>query len=114
AMTSVALAYDDELDDARLGGFIGGRDGAILCSGDMTALVLLRRLQRLGLRVPDDVRLAGVDGDDTGRLFGLTSARFASEALAEAAFATLRAQLAGGEPPRVVPLPFTLLPGDTT
>ncbi len=114
AMTSVTLAYEDELDDARLGGFIGDRDGAILCSGDMTALVLLRRLQRLSLRVPDDVRLAGVDGDDTGRILGLTSARFASEALAEAAFATLREQLAGGEPPRVVPLPFTLLPGDTT
>ncbi len=113
AMTSVAMAYADELDEACLRGFAGQRDGAILCSGDHTALIVLRRLQQLGLRVPDDVRLAGVDGDDTGRLFGLTSARFASEALAEAAFASLRVQLAGGEPARVDPLPFTLLPGDT-
>ena len=61
-------------------------DAAIFCSNDRGAMELWHRMQRLGIAIPRDVKLAGFDGDEYSALIGLTTARFDSEALAELAF----------------------------
>lgn len=76
----------DDLTDAQLKKIAGRAGAAIFCSNDRGAMQIWHRLQRLGISVPGDVKLAGFDGDEYGSLVGLTTARFDSEALAETAF----------------------------
>lgn len=53
-------AVDDLLAD--------GRPDALLCANDLLALGALRRLTELGVRVPHDMLLAGMDDTDLARL----------------------------------------------
>lgn len=75
-----------ELTDAQLKRIAARSGAAIFCSNDRGAMQVWHRLQRLGISVPGDVKLAGFDGDEYSSFVGLTTARFDSEALAEAAF----------------------------
>jgi DNA-binding LacI/PurR family transcriptional regulator len=75
-----------DLTDAQLERIAARSGAAIFCSNDRGAMQIWYRLQRLGIAVPGDVKLAGFDGDEYGALVGLTTARFDSEALAETAF----------------------------
>ena len=85
------------------------RDAAIFCSNDRGAMQLWHRMQRLGLVVPRDVKLAGFDGDEYGALAGLTTALFDSVRLAEMAFDAIvdliengRAEVVAGTVPVVL------------
>jgi DNA-binding LacI/PurR family transcriptional regulator len=107
-LPSVSLCQLDELDDRRLAEFAAQRDGAIFCTNDRGALSVWRRLQRIGARMPDDVRLVGVNGEAFARTIGLTTALFDSEGLARAAYA---AAISGEAPSE--PISFTIAPGET-
>ncbi len=75
-----------DLTDEQLQRIASRPGAAIFGSNDRGAMQIWHRLQRLGIAVPRDAKLAGFDGDENGSLVGLTTARFDSEALAEAAF----------------------------
>ena len=112
SLRKVALADlgDEELARlARLG------NAGIFCSNDRGAMQIWHSLHRLGIRLPDDVKLAGFDGDDYGAVLGLTSAIFDSEALAEKAFECLR-RLMINETDKIGPesIPITVRIGTTT
>jgi DNA-binding LacI/PurR family transcriptional regulator len=78
-----------ELTDDALKELAARGSAAIFCSNDRGAIHVWHRLQRLGISLPGDVKLAGFDGDEYGALVGLTTAVFDSEALAETAFTRL-------------------------
>ncbi len=80
----------DELTDDDLSSVASRGDGAIFCSNDRGAMQVWHRLHRIGISVPEQVKLAGFDGDEYGALVGLTTALFDSEALAEKAFSGLQ------------------------
>jgi LacI family transcriptional regulator len=104
-----------ELTDDSLRAFCHSRDGAIQCSNDGCAFEVWCRLHRLGIGVPQQALLAGFDGDRSGKLIGLTTALFDSEALAEAAFerlmSTLKGETGSGT---AAPVPVQIRPGLTT
>ncbi|MEA5457095.1 LacI family DNA-binding transcriptional regulator [Sinomonas sp. JGH33] len=51
----------------------GGRPTAIFAASDEMAFGAILAARDLGLRVPDDVSIVGIDGHDLGPLFGLTT-----------------------------------------
>ncbi|MBN1672017.1 MAG: LacI family DNA-binding transcriptional regulator [Kiritimatiellae bacterium] len=102
------------LSEGDLREFCANPHGAIFCSNDAGALEIWRRLREAGVSVPDQVRLAGFDGENPGRLIGLTSAVFDWQALARKAFETLCAMLRGRRPGRLIPIPAVLRAGTTT
>jgi LacI family transcriptional regulator len=104
-----------DLTDAHLKR-IAARDGAaIFCSNDRGAMQLWHRLQRLGISVPGDVKLAGFDGDEYGTLVGLTTALFDSEALAETAFDAIQALISNARSTVLdVTVPVVLRTGATS
>lgn len=108
------IAYAD-LSDEQLQ-LIAGRPGAaIFCSNDRGAMQIWHRLQRLGISVPNDVKLAGFDGDEYGSLVGLTTARFDSETLAVTAFERIQELIATGTSDVVSDtVPVTLRTGTTS
>jgi DNA-binding LacI/PurR family transcriptional regulator len=79
----------DELTDEILMKIAARGDAAIFCSNDLGAMQVWHHLHRLGIRVPQDLKLAGFDGDEYGALVGLTTVLFDSEALAQKAFSGL-------------------------
>ncbi|HMJ51910.1 MAG TPA: LacI family DNA-binding transcriptional regulator [Polyangiaceae bacterium] len=79
----------EELTDEDLKKLAARGKAAIFCSNDLGAMQVWHRLHRLGIRVPQDIKLAGFDGDEYGALVGLTTALFDSEALAQKAFSGL-------------------------
>jgi LacI family transcriptional regulator len=114
AATYTAVPYD-RLTDRRLADFARRPGGAIFCSNDGFALQVLHRLNRLGLRVPADVQLAGFDGIPAARWLALTTAAVDTPALARAAFTLLEDQLFGRPLPAFIPpVPVTLVSGATT
>ncbi|MGU7660420.1 substrate-binding domain-containing protein, partial [Escherichia coli] len=64
------------------------RPTAIFAASDEMAIGAVLAARELGLRVPEDVSIIGVDGNDLGRWFGLTTidqfARGQGERAAEA------------------------------
>jgi len=89
--------FADELDDESLARFAGRKHAAIFCSNDFAALQIWHRLQETGIGVPQDVLLAGFDGDRAGSLIDLTTVVFDGAGIARIAFAALAASLAGKE-----------------
>jgi DNA-binding LacI/PurR family transcriptional regulator len=79
----------EELTDEDLKKLAARGKAAIFCSNDLGAMQVWHRLHRLGIPVPQDIKLAGFDGDEYGALVGLTTALFDSEALAQKAFSGL-------------------------
>ena len=104
----------DELTDAKLRAIAGQDRAAIFCSNDHGAMQVWHRLQRLGVSMPGDVKLAGFDGDEYGELVGLTTAVFDSEALAEAAFTRLIGLLSNQLQSVTDSIPITLRTGTTS
>jgi LacI family transcriptional regulator len=111
-LDKVALS---SLSDAQLKRIAGRAGAAIFCSNDRGAMQIWHRLQRLGISVPGDVKLAGFDGDEYGSLVGLTTALFDSEALAETAFDAILDLIAHGRTEIVdVAVPVVLRMGNTS
>jgi DNA-binding LacI/PurR family transcriptional regulator len=108
---SVSMCEISELSDERLAELTRERGSAILCTNDAGGIVVWRRLQRLGARFPEDMRLASINGEPWTRALGLTTALFDSEGLARAAYAALL-----HPPERMAPadVAYTLAPGETT
>ncbi|KTS04732.1 LacI family DNA-binding transcriptional regulator [Microbacterium testaceum] len=88
---------------------------AIFAASDEMAIGAILAARELGLRVPADVSIIGVDGHELGRWFGLTTvdqfARGQGERAAEAALA----ELDGADPaPGLGTLPFELVDRGST
>ncbi len=104
----------DEVDDNLLRAFATGDDGGILCAVDYWAVVLLRRLLRMGFQVPQNLRIAGINGEEPARLMGVTTAAFDANSLAEKSYQVLQVALAHRPVAPIPPIPFTLEVGETT
>src|SRR6202012_465878 len=68
---------------------------AVLCSNDMTAIGVLHKLYRAGLRVPDDLSVIGFDDIHISEVTipPLTTIQMSRFELARAAFTALRTQV---------------------
>lgn len=83
---------------------------AVLCFNDLLALGAVHALRRAGLRVPQDVAVAGFDDVEESRYAGLTSVAPDLELLAAAAVRLLVRRLAEpGLPPCQVEVPFRVV-----
>lgn len=82
---SVMNCKISELGDEELLKFVRGGKGAIFCSNDWGALQLWHRFARLGVKMPEDVRLAGFDGEEAALLAGITTMMFDWHTLATTA-----------------------------
>jgi DNA-binding LacI/PurR family transcriptional regulator len=111
SLSKVTLA---ELSDAKLREIADHGDAAIFCSNDHGAMQVWHRMRRLGISPPDDVRLAGFDGDEYGELVGLTTCVFDSETLAETAFTRLIALLSNQIQSVADSIPVTVRTGATS
>ena len=80
-----------ELTDEHLKAFAAEPHGAIFCSNDQGAIAVWHRMARLGLKAPENLMLAGFDGDPYGELFGLTTAVVDAAKLAKESFDLLLA-----------------------
>ena len=104
-----------DLSDAHLKKIAARSGAAIFCSNDRGAMQIWHRLQRLGVSVPGDVKLAGFDGDEYGSLVGLTTALFDSAALAATAFDAILDLIANGRTEIVnIAVPVVLRTGRTS
>ncbi len=76
----------------------------IACANDLLALGALRRLDELGIAVPDDVSVAGFDDVQTAAIVApkLSTVRLPLHEIGARGFAYAAAILAGGSPERVV------------
>ena len=88
------------------------RPDAIVCGNDTTALQLKQTLDRLGVRVPDDVMLAGFDDVQLASLMSpqLTTIHQPCDSIGATAFKTLMERIADPElPQREILLPAPLV-----
>ena len=112
SVTKISLR---EADDSALRAIAERPGAAIFCATDRGALQLWHRLQRLGVGVPRDVKLAGFDGDEYGALVGLTTALFDAVSLARMAFDAILDLISGGRTEQVVDaVPVSLRVGSTS
>jgi DNA-binding LacI/PurR family transcriptional regulator len=95
----------------------GARPDAVFCFNDTLALGALRALHEAGLKVPDDVAVAGFDGIEDGRFSVPTLTTIApdKERLAQVAVDLLAARLAApdGAPPQERLVPYELRLGES-
>lgn len=87
---------------------------AVVCANDLSAVGLMIRLRELGLRVPEDVSVAGFDGNALGTYVrpALTTVQTTPRAVARAAAALLLDVIdaeEGQEPPDVTLPPGTMV-----
>jgi LacI family repressor for deo operon, udp, cdd, tsx, nupC, and nupG len=82
---------------------------AVFAASDEMAMGVMLAARDLGLRVPQDLSVIGIDGHDLGELVGLTT--MVQPALEQGATAAtlLLGMIAGGPPPATVVYPTTLL-----
>ncbi|GIJ60155.1 LacI family transcriptional regulator [Virgisporangium aurantiacum] len=96
----------------------GRRPDAILCFNDTLALGAIRALHDAGLRVPDDVAVAGFDDIEDGRysIPTLTTVAPDKADLARVAVDLLAARVAGGDtgPPQEQTVPHRLIVREST
>ncbi len=73
---------------------------AVICSNDMTAIGVLHKLYRTGLKVPDDISVIGFDDIHIAEVMmpPLTTVLMSRLEIAKAAFGALRAQVESPEP----------------
>ncbi|UDQ91035.1 LacI family DNA-binding transcriptional regulator [Xanthobacter autotrophicus] len=88
---------------------------AALCSNDLLALSVTGALRDLGIRVPDDVSVAGFDGIALGRAMSpsLATVDTPTRRMGEQAVELLFEMIETGAAPRVERLPFSLRSGGT-
>lgn len=96
-LESYSFCMLDELTDDTLRGFANLDSPAVFCSNDYCAMDVWHRLARGGIGVPTDVLLAGFDGEEFGKLIGLTTAVFNGQEVGKAAFNLLMRRIRGGE-----------------
>jgi DNA-binding LacI/PurR family transcriptional regulator len=94
------------------------RPDAVICLNDLVALGLYNGLRRAGLRVPEDIAVAGFDGIDEGRLLDrpLTTVVSPGVPLIEKALEILTQRLDDKErvlPPQQIVMPSVLQVGET-
>jgi len=88
---------------------------AIFAASDEMAIGAVLTARDRGLRVPDDVSIIGVDGQDLGRWFSLTTIDQFARGQGERAAAAVLAELDGAEPAlRRGTLPFALVDRGST
>jgi LacI family transcriptional regulator len=104
----------EELTDDKLREIAARGNAAIFCSNDHGAMQVWHRLRRLEVSLPDQLKLAGFDGDEYGALIGLTTAVFDSEALAETAFTRLIGLLSNQLTSVAESIPVTVRIGTTS
>ncbi|MFI7512522.1 LacI family DNA-binding transcriptional regulator [Micromonospora echinofusca] len=131
ALADAGLAYDDRLvapatawhradGAAAMRGLLtsGVRPDAVFCFNDTLALGALRALHEAGLRVPEDVAVAGFDDIEDGRFSVPTLSTIApdKERIARLAVELLAGRLDGDRaaPPRELSAPWTLTPREST
>jgi DNA-binding LacI/PurR family transcriptional regulator len=93
------------------------RPTAVMCSNDMTAIGVLHKLYRAGLRVPDDLSVIGFDDIHIAQVTipPLTTIQMSCFELARAAVTALRAHVEeGGEPKRIYKIPTHLVVREST
>jgi DNA-binding LacI/PurR family transcriptional regulator len=90
------------------------RPTAILALSDPLALGALDAARQMGLRVPDDVSIAGIDDLPGSDDRGLTTALVPYRPMGELAGRVLLARIAGDPPPPLTPLPAPLVIRATT
>lgn len=102
---------------AALAGLFGAKSPptAALCSNDLLALSVTGALRDLGIRVPDDVSVAGFDGIALGRAMSpsLATVDTPTRRMGEQAVELLFEMIETGAAPRVERLAFSLRPGGT-
>ena len=116
------LALADDMtgrnpEDGRIALFLEAHpeiDG-IFCGSDLIAWSVLRACGRMGLQVPDRVRIIGYDDSLAASLgpLQLTTIRQEVDAMAEACVSCLVAQIEGREAPMATVLPVSLIVRDT-
>lgn len=110
--------FADPDDAARVRRFIRAkRPDAFFCYNDIQAVRLVKTLAAIGLRVPDDILVAGFDGMNASRLSDppLTTLRQPCAELAALAWKMLRERIADPAlPARTVLLDAQLVIGGTT
>ncbi|MDF2992349.1 MAG: transcriptional regulator [Microbacterium sp.] len=88
---------------------------AIFSASDEMAIGAILAARELGLRVPADVSIVGVDGHELGRWFGLTTVDQFARGQGERAAEAVLAELDGAEPARGRgTLPFELVDRGST
>jgi LacI family repressor for deo operon, udp, cdd, tsx, nupC, and nupG len=97
-----------------LGGSGSGRPTAVFCASDEMALGLLLAARRLGLRVPADLSVIGIDGHEYGAAVGLTTVAQDPEAQGRVAACAVLAEVDGARPDVLPPAPATLVVRGTT
>ncbi|MFG2820755.1 LacI family DNA-binding transcriptional regulator [Kitasatospora sp. NPDC048365] len=87
------------------------RPHAVLCDDDVLASGLYRAAAELGLRIPEDLSVAGIDNIPIAELLAppLTTVDLPGEALGRAGVTALAALLRGTPPPAVPPLETRLI-----
>jgi DNA-binding LacI/PurR family transcriptional regulator len=91
------------------------RPTGIFCSNDLLALRTIAGLRELGLCVPGDVSVIGMDGITVGQLIdpSLASIVQPARAMGRRAFEHLLARIAGEAPPEQIRLPHLYRPGQS-
>jgi DNA-binding LacI/PurR family transcriptional regulator len=96
----------------------GSRPDAVFCFNDTLALGALRALHEAGLRVPQDVAVAGFDDIEDGRFSVPTLTTIApdKERIARLAVELLAGRITGDRtaPPRELSAPYRLTPREST
>jgi LacI family transcriptional regulator len=90
---------------------------AVMCSNDMTAIGVLHKLYRAGLKVPDDLSVIGFDDIHIAQVTipPLTTIQMSCFELARAAVTALRAHVEdGGEPKRNYKIETSLIVREST
>ncbi len=92
------------------------RPTALLCSNDLQAIGALLEAQKMGLNVPKDVSICGIDDHELAREIkpGLTTVSLPTSDLGRIAAAQILAVLAGQPIPQKSLLPFELVLREST
>jgi LacI family transcriptional regulator len=114
-------------EETREGGYAAGerilamppseRPDAVFCHNDVVAVGLYRVLRRAGVRVPEDIAVAGFDGIPEGRFLDapLTTVTTSGEEMCRVAVELLLGRISGErKEPRQVIVPARLFVGGTT
>jgi GntR family transcriptional regulator, arabinose operon transcriptional repressor len=91
----------DPEDPAAVGALMDLRPDGIVCANDRTAARVMQTLLRLGRRIPDDVRLVGIDDAEYAKLLPvpLTTLRQPSRQIGDAALGAMLDRVARRELP---------------
>lgn len=104
-----SFAGGAEAGAALLGGRADDRPSAVFCASDEMALGVLLAAARLGLHVPEDLSVIGIDGHEHGAVVGLTTVAQDPEAQGRTAALAVLAEVEGAPPVPVPPAPATLV-----